>query len=66
MRISKAMGRKTILVAATILSVLLGVTFRNAAAAESGCVTCHIDKEMLQKTVKAETGQKSAMQSGAG
>ena len=35
-------------------------------AAESGCVTCHLDKEMLIKTAKAEVGQKSAMQSGAG
>ena len=63
---SKAMGRKSILIAAAILCVFLGATFRNAAATESGCITCHLDKEMLQKTVKTEAGQKSAMQSGAG
>lgn len=37
-----------------------------AMAADSSCVTCHIDKEMLKKTVTVKKKTKSAMQSGAG
>lgn len=37
-----------------------------ANGAESGCITCHLDKEMLQKNIAVQKGQKSAMQSGAG
>jgi hypothetical protein len=36
------------------------------AAAESGCVTCHLDIEMLKQTVTVQKGAKSALQSGAG
>ena len=39
---------------------------QTAQAADSGCVTCHLDKEMLKKTGKVDEGKKSAMQSGAG
>jgi hypothetical protein len=35
-------------------------------ATESGCVTCHLDKEMLKKNIVVKKGVKSAMQSGAG
>ena len=37
-----------------------------AYGAGSGCVTCHLDQEMLKKTVSAKKGAKSALQSGAG
>jgi hypothetical protein len=37
-----------------------------ASAADSGCVTCHLDQEMLKKNITTAKGQKSAMQSGAG
>ena len=44
----------------------LTVFAQTAGAAESSCVTCHLDKEMLQKTVTVKKKVKSAMQSGAG
>jgi hypothetical protein len=62
----RAPGRKSILLAAIILCSFLGANIQVATANDSGCVTCHIDKEMLQKTAKVEKGAKSAMQSGAG
>ena len=58
--------RKPILLAAIGFILFLGGGLQNAHGAESGCVTCHLDKEMLKKTVKVEQGKKSAMQSGAG
>lgn len=63
---SKAMGRKSILLASVILCTILIAIIRTAEAGETGCVTCHLDKEMLIKTGKVEEGKKSAMQSGAG
>ncbi len=63
---SKAMGRKFLLLASVILCTILIATIRTAEAGETGCVTCHLDKEMLIKTGKVEEGKKSAMQSGAG
>jgi len=66
MRTSKTTGRLSVLLAAIILGVFLCAGVRSATASESGCVTCHLDKEMLQKTAKTEQGKASAMQSGAG
>jgi hypothetical protein len=63
---SKAMGRKPILLASVVLCTILIATIWTAEAGETGCVTCHLDKEMLIKTVKVKEGKKSAMQSGAG
>jgi hypothetical protein len=60
-------GKKFIIPAAITLCTFLGTSIHQiAAAAESGCVTCHLDKEMLIKTGKVEKGTKSALQSGAG
>jgi len=62
----KSLGKKSALLAAIILCTFLGVNIQTAKAAESGCVTCHLDKEMLKKNITAAKGAKSAMQSGAG
>ena len=37
-----------------------------AVLAESSCVTCHTDEEMLTKNLSKMEEKKSAMQSGAG
>jgi hypothetical protein len=63
---SKILVGKSILVAAIVLGTFLCATVQITAATESGCITCHLDKEMLQKTGKVIKGAKSAMQSGAG
>ena len=36
------------------------------AAEQSGCVTCHLDKEMLVKNLSGVKAKTSAMQSGQG
>jgi len=36
------------------------------AAEQSGCVTCHLDKEMLVKNLSVSKAKTSAMQSGQG
>jgi len=47
-----------------LLAFGLGTT---ALVAEpTGCVSCHLDKEKLVKTLSVVTAKKSAMQSGAG
>jgi hypothetical protein len=53
---------------AFVLAGLLSAGFASpAVAAEpSGCVTCHLDKEMLTKNLTVVKAKKSAMQSGAG
>jgi hypothetical protein len=66
MQQSKTPGRKSFVLAAISMFAFLGVHVQIAQAAESGCVTCHLDKEMLQKNITVAAGQKSAMQSGAG
>jgi hypothetical protein len=58
--------RKLFILAAMGLSTFIIAHVPPAQGAESGCVTCHLDKEMLKKNVTAQAGQKSAMQSGAG
>ena len=63
---SKSLGKKSILLAAIILCTFLGANVHTSKAEESGCVTCHLDKEMLKKNITAQKGAKSAMQSGAG
>jgi hypothetical protein len=63
---SKTLGRKTILLATIVLCAFLGANVQIVKAADSGCVTCHLDKEMLKKNIAAQKGAKSAMQSGAG
>lgn len=63
---SKGLGRKSALLAGIGAFMFLAFNFQIAAASDSGCVTCHLDKEMLKKTVAAQKGKKSAMQSGAG
>ncbi|MDX2435407.1 MAG: hypothetical protein QNK14_12455 [Desulfobacterales bacterium] len=63
---SKSLGKKSLILAAIGLFTFLAANIQTAEAAESGCVTCHLDKEMLQKNITAQKGAKSAMQSGAG
>jgi hypothetical protein len=63
---SKTPGKKSFILAAIGLLAFLAAIVQRADAAESGCVTCHLDKEMLQKNIDVQKGQKSAMQSGAG
>ena len=59
----KNLGKKIFVLAALGLLAFLA---SNVQAAESSCVTCHLDKEMLKKNITASKGAKSAMQSGAG
>ena len=66
MRRSKNLGKQSVLLAAVGMFVFLAVNFQIAAAADSSCVTCHLDQEMLKKNIAAQKGKKSAMQSGAG
>ena len=66
MQQSKTPGKKSFILAAISMFAFLIVHVQIAQAAGSGCVTCHLDKEMLIKTGKVEEGKKSAMQSGAG
>lgn len=63
---SKIPGKKIILLAAIVLCTFLGANVQMVKATESGCVTCHLDKEMLKKNIAVQKGAKSAMQSGAG
>ena len=50
-----------------IVGLLAASLATTAVAAESsGCVTCHLDKEMLVKNLSAVKVKTSAMQSGAG
>jgi hypothetical protein len=60
---SKTLGKKPFVLVAIGLLVFLA---SNVQATESGCVTCHLDREMLKKNITASKGAKSAMQSGAG
>jgi hypothetical protein len=62
----KFIGKKSALLTGIGILIFLAANLANAAASESGCVTCHLDKEMLKKNITAQAGQKSAMQSGAG
>jgi hypothetical protein len=62
----KSLGKKSVLLAAIILCTFLGANIQTAKAAESGCITCHLNKEMLKKNITAQKGAKSTMQSGAG
>ena len=62
----KFTGKKSALLTGIGLLLFLAANLATAAASESGCVTCHLDKEMLKKTAKVEQGKTSAMQSGAG
>ena len=66
MRRPKSLGKKSVLLATVCMFVFLAVNYQIAAAAGSGCVTCHTDQEMLKKNIAAKQGKKSAMQSGAG
>ena len=63
---SKIPGKKIIFLAAIVLCTFLGADVQKVKATESGCVTCHLDKEMLKKNIVVKKGVKSAMQSGAG
>jgi hypothetical protein len=60
------LGKRSLLLAAIVLCALLVANLQVAQAAESGCITCHTDKEMLQNNLAPQKGKKSAMQSGAG
>ena len=62
----KTLRKKPFVLVAIGLFAFLAANFQTAAAADSGCVTCHLDKEMLKKNITAAKGAKSAMQSGAG
>ena len=44
----------------------VGLVSMVSAAEPSGCVTCHLDKEMLVKNLSGAKPKASAMQSGAG
>ena len=57
---SKTLGRQSVLLAAVLVFAFLAVNFHIAAAADSGCVTCHLDQEMLKKNIAAQKGKKSA------
>ena len=59
-------GRKSAFLAVTCLFLFLAVNLPTASSADSGCITCHLDQEMLKKNITVAKGQKSAMQSGAG
>ena len=63
---SKSLGKKSLILTTLGLLTFLVANAPTAWAAESGCVTCHLDKEMLKKNITAAKGKKSAMQSGAG
>jgi len=63
---TKTGGKIPISLAAIGAFFFLLAILQTAQAADSGCVTCHLDKEMLKKTGKVDEGKKSAMQSGAG
>ena len=54
----------TVLVLASLL--VAGLAPTAAAAEPSGCVTCHLDKEMIVKNLSGAKAKASAMQSGAG
>jgi len=61
------MKRCTRFNAAVLAGLLaLGVVSTALAAETSGCVTCHLDKEMLVKNLSLIKAKKSAMQSGQG
>ena len=62
----KDLGKKYFILAVIGVLSFLAANVQIAKAAESGCVTCHLDKEMLKKNITAQKGAKSAMQSGAG
>jgi hypothetical protein len=63
---SKTLGKKPFVLVAIGLFTFLVVNVQFAKATESGCVTCHLNKEMLKKNITASKGAKSTMQSGAG
>jgi hypothetical protein len=63
---AKTLGKKCSILAAIAIFTALGANVQIVTAAESSCVTCHLDKEMLKKNITAEKGAKSALQSGAG
>ena len=66
MRKAKHSGMGSVALAALGLFTFLSLGVNTAGASESSCITCHLDKEMLQKNITVQEGQKSAMQSGAG
>lgn len=59
-------GRKYIVATAIRAFMFLAINIHCAQAAESGCISCHLDKEMLKKNITVTEGAKSTMQSGAG
>ena len=63
---AKRRGKKPIILAVIGACIFLATNLQVANGKESGCITCHLDKEMLIKTAKVEEGKKSALQSGAG
>lgn len=63
---TKKTGKKYALLATIGFLTFLLANVQGVFATESSCVTCHLDKEMLKKTVAAPKGKKSSMQSGAG
>jgi hypothetical protein len=62
----KKLGKKSSLLAFIGICLFLLVNVQIARGAESGCITCHLDKEKLIKNLTVSEGQKSALQSGAG
>ena len=64
--LKKSLNRPLAFLAAVSFMGTFLLAAGTAMAADSSCVTCHLDKEMLKKTVTVVKKAKSAMQSGAG
>ena len=61
------MKRRSVWCSVSLAGLLtLSFAMTSMAANSSGCVTCHIDKEMLVKNLSVVKAKTSAMQSGAG
>ena len=54
------------IVLAIIAVLLLGSFLAGDSFADSGCVTCHTDEEMIKKNLSKKKVKKSALQAGAG
>lgn len=46
--------------------LVFGLGTTSQATESSGCITCHLDKDLLVKNLTVIKAKKSALQSGAG
>ena len=60
----KRIATRCSIVGVVVLAACLATT--SMAAEPSGCVTCHLDKEMLVGSLSVTKAKTSSMQSGAG